>query len=202
MTDRFREQPPGATPLGEDDLAGLRLDWVTTRGELDEAESANNLRGRTWAFAARGRDAGWLLTPKRLHQLHQRMYGDVWTWVGTPRRRDTNLGVEWTRIPVELQMLCDNAIAQIGDGANLAYPPFELAVRFHHRLVSIHPYPNGNGRHSRLAADLLADSLGADPITWGSSSLIATDEVRARYLSALRQADRHDFADLIAFAQS
>ncbi len=63
MTDRFRDQPPGATPLAEDDLAGLRLDWLTTRGELDEAESANNLRGRTWAFAARGRSAAWLLTP-------------------------------------------------------------------------------------------------------------------------------------------
>lgn len=202
MIDKFRDQPPGATPLEEDDLAGLRLDWVTTRGELDQAESANNLRGRTWAFAARGRNAEWLLTPKRLHQLHARMYGDVWTWAGATRRRDTNIGVDWMTIPVELQNLCDNVMAQIGDGTNLAYPPHELAVRFHHLLVSIHPYPNGNGRHSRLAADLLADSLGADPITWGSSSLVAADEVRARYLSALRKADRHDYADLIAFAGS
>jgi Fic-DOC domain mobile mystery protein B len=202
MTDRFRDQPTGATPLEEDDLAGLRLDWVITRAELDEAESANNLRGRTWAFAARGRSAAWLLTPRRLHQLHQRMYGDVWTWAGKPRRRDTNIGVDWMSIPVELQNLCDNVIAQVDDGANPAYPALELAVRFHHLLVSIHPYPNGNGRHSRLAADLLADSLGADPITWGSSSLVAADEVRARYLSALRKADRHDYADLIAFAQS
>lgn len=202
MTDRFRDQPPGATPLAEDDLAGLRLDWLTTRRELDEAESANNLRGRTWAFAARGRSAAWLLTPKRLHQLHQRMYGDVWKWAGKPRRRDTNIGVDWVRIPIELQMLCDNVIAQIGDGTSLAYPALELAVRFHHQLVSVHPYPNGNGRHSLLAADLLADSLSADPITWGSGSLIAAGEVSARYLNALRNADRHDYADLIAFAQS
>jgi fido (protein-threonine AMPylation protein) len=124
ITDRFRDQPPGATPLEEDDLAGLRLDWLATRAELDEAESANNLRGRTWAFAARGRSAAWLLTPRRLHQLHQRMYGDVWKWAGKPRRRDTNIGVDWVRIPIELQMLCDNVIAQIGDGSNLAYPAF------------------------------------------------------------------------------
>ncbi len=99
-------------------------------------------------------------------------------------------------------MLCDNVIAQIGDGTSLAYPALELAVRFHHRLVSIHPYPNGNGRHSRLAADLLADSIRADPHTWGSGGLIAAGEVRAHYLRALRNADRHDYADLIAFAQS
>lgn len=92
-------------------------------------------------------------------------------------------------------------IAQIGDGTNLAYPALELAVRFHHQLVSVRPYPNGNGRHSRLAADVLADSLGADPITWGSHSLIA-GEVRASYLNALRKADRNDYGDLIAFAQS
>ncbi|MDQ2837619.1 MAG: mobile mystery protein B [Actinomycetota bacterium] len=135
-------------------------------------------------------------------ELHQRMYGDVWRWAGKPRRRDTNIGVDWARIPVELQMLCDNVIAQVGDGADLAYPAFELAVRFHHQLVSIHPFPNGNGRHSPLAADLLADSIGADPITWGSDSSIAADEVRACYISALRNADRHNYADLIAFAQS
>lgn len=105
MTDKFRDRPAGATPLEEDDLVGLRLDWIATRGELDEAESANNLRGRTWAFAARGRSAAWLLMPKRLHQLHQRMYGDVWKWAGKTRQRDTNIGVDWVRIPVELQKL-------------------------------------------------------------------------------------------------
>lgn len=202
MTNRFRDQPPGATPLEEDELAGLRLDWLTNRGELDQAEAANNLRGRTWAFAARGRTAAWLLTPKRLHQLHQKMYGDVWKWAGNTRKRETNIGVDWVCVPTELQMLCDDVVAQIGDGTNLAYPAFELAVRFHHRLVSVHPYPNGNGRHSRLAADLLADSLGAPPITWGSASLIGAGEVRARYLSALRKADGHDYGDLIAFAHS
>lgn len=195
------EQPADATPLDEDDLAGLRLSWVATRDELNQAEADNILQGRLWAFRRRGRF--WYLEPDQLHQLHRRMLGEVWSWAGRQRRRDTNLGINPHQIAVALRDLCADTKAQVGSGTNLAYPADELAVRFHHRLVLIHPYPNGNGRHARLATDLLVRALEITEFTWGTDDIIAAGDTRQRYLAALRVADtRHDFTDLIAFAKS
>jgi len=131
------------------------------------------------------------------------MLGDVWSWAGKLRRRDTNIGVDPLQIPVALRDLCDHTRAQIGDGTRLAYPGDELAVRFHHRLVLIHPYPNGNGRHARLATDLLVRDLDLDEFSWGTTDIAPRGEVRERYLAALHVADRtQDVADLVAFVRS
>jgi len=130
------------------------------------------------------------------------MFGDVWAWAGKLRRRETNIGIEPHLIPVALRDLCDDTLAQIGDGETLAYPADELAVRFHHRLVVIHPFPNGNGRHARLATDLLVADLDAEPFTWGGAELTSPTELRTDYLAALRHADSSlDFTPLIAFAR-
>ena len=195
------QDPPGATPLNEEDLAGLRLSWITTRDELNQAEADNIFQGRLWAFRRRGRF--WYLEPEQLHQLHRRMFGQVWSWAGQQRRRDTNIGIDPYQIAVALRDLCEDTKAQVGDGSNLAYPADELAVRFHHRLVLIHPYPNGNGRHSRLATDLLVRDLGITEFSWSTDDITAAGDTRQRYLAALRAADsRQDFADLTAFARS
>lgn len=194
-------EPPGATPLTEEDLAGLRLSWVTTREDLNQAEADNILQGRLWAVRHRGRF--WYLEPNQLHHLHRRMFGDVWSWAGRQRRLDTNIGIEPYQIAIALRDLCDDTKAQVGDGTNLAYPADELAVRFHHRLVLIHPYPNGNGRHSRLSTDLLVRDLDITRFSWGTEDITTAIDTRQRYLSALRAADsRHDFTDLINFARS
>ena len=195
--------PPGATPLTDDDLAGLRVSWVSTRSELDGVEAINIFRGRLWAFRRR-RSRFWYLEPAQLDLIHTRMFDEVWSWAGTLRRRDTNIGVDPHCISVSVRDLCDDTLAQIGDGTALAYPADELAVRFHHRLVLIHPYPNGNGRHSRLATDLLVRDLGLDSFTWGSSDIgVSHGTARRRYLDALRTADaHHDFVPLLQFARS
>jgi Fic-DOC domain mobile mystery protein B len=200
-------EPPGATPLPAEDLAALRLSWVTTRDELNQAEADNILRGRLWAFRRRGQF--WYLEPEQLHRLHRQMFGAVWSWAGAQRRRETNIGIDWQQIAVALRNLCDDTLAQIGDATNLAYPADELAMRFHHRLVLIHPYPNGNGRHSRLATDLLGRDLGLDEFSWGTGGVGRSEDIataaitRQRYLAALRAADsRRDVTDLIAFAKS
>lgn len=195
------QDPPGATPLNEEDLAGLRLSWITTRDELNQAEADNIFQGRLWAFRHRGRF--WYLEPDQLHQLHQRIFGQVWSWAGQQRRRETNIGIDPHQLAVALRNVCEDTKAQVGDGSNLAYPADELAVRFHHRLVLIHPYPNGNGRHSRLATDLLVRDLEITEFSWGTDDITAPGDTRQRYLAALRAADsRQDFADLIAFARS
>jgi Fic-DOC domain mobile mystery protein B len=131
--------------------------------------------------------------------LHKRMLGSVWRWAGSFRATERNIGVEAYKIGVELRVLLDDARYWV---ANETYSADEIAVRFHHRLVWIHPFPNGNGRHARLAADLLAVSLGQSRFTWGSASLIEPAATRANYVLALKAADGHDLAPLLAFARS
>jgi Fic-DOC domain mobile mystery protein B len=189
------EYPAGATPLDADDLASLIPRHITTQGELNEWEQLNILQGESWARKQR-KDT---LDETFVRQLHRQMFGETWRWAGEFRKSDKNIGVDWLKIGVELRQLLDDARYQIDHGT---YPPDETAVRFHHRLVAIHPFPNGNGRHARLMADLLVERLRQPRFTWGSRNLVDTTDTRQRYIGALQAADARDYAPLIAFARS
>ena len=127
------------------------------------------------------------------------MFRHVWKWAGTHRRSGKNVGVDAYQIPTELRRMIDDCRYWI---EHETYPPDEIAARFHHRLVWIHAYPNGNGRHARLATDLLLKSLNQPPFSWGQENLVDAGETRQRYVEALRAADRHEFAPLIKFVRS
>jgi len=186
---------PGATPLDADELASLIPGHITTQGELNEWEQLNIVQGDTWARKQRKE----ILDEGFLRRLHQQMFGETWRWAGTFRKSDKNIGVDWLRIGVEVKNLLDDVHYQV---EHSSLPPDEIAVRFHHRLVAIHPFPNGNGRHARLMADLLAERLGRPRFTWGSASLVDANETRQRYIAALQAADARDIAPLLAFARS
>ena len=194
MSDIF-SGPEGATPLAPQDQRGLRQSWIVTRDDLNQAEQANILAGRAWALRSRVA----LTTAPYLARLHRQMFGDVWTWAGKWRTTETNIGVLPYEISVRLRQFLDSVDYWL---ANETYPGDELAARFHHGLVLIHPFTNGNGRHSRLAADLMCRQLGLAPFTWGRTSLDSIGATRTTYLSALRAADRHDLAPLLAFVRS
>jgi Fic-DOC domain mobile mystery protein B len=134
-----------------------------------------------------------------LKNLHKRMFNQVWRWAGNYRTTGRNIGVEAYRIDTELHQLLSDVRFWI---ANTTFLPDEIAIRFHHRLVSIHPFPNGNGRHARLAADLLIIQLGDRRFTWGSESLTDPAGTRHNYIEALRTADNHDIRALLAFART
>ena len=194
MDDLF-EQADDATPLTPEEQRELIPAHIAYRRELNEAEQENISRGQDWAFARRRN----LLTEKFVTDLHKQMLGDVWRWAGKFRRSDRNLGIPFYEISVALRQLLDEAKAWI---EYKSWPPDEIAVRFHHRLVHIHPFPNGNGRHARLMADLLVMSLGGERFTWGSAELQAVGDVRGRYIAALKAADNHDIGPLLVFARS
>lgn len=200
MSGVLGEEPEGATPLTDDELQGLRLAWVTTKAELNRAEAENILRARAKLQRTRRRSTFWYLNHAGMKELHKEMFGEVWNWAGTIRRRETNIGVEPVQIAVMLRNLCEDVRAQVGTGNDSAYPIVELAVRFHHRLVLIHPFPNGNGRHSRFAAELLLADLDGPSLTWGGGELVDASELRSEYIAALRLADRGEFESLIEFA--
>lgn len=194
MSDLFTE-PDDATPLTPEERRDLIPAHIAFRAELNQAEQDNIARGQDWALARR-RD---VLTEKFVKDFHRRILGEVWRWAGRFRTSERNLGISHFEIPVALRQLLEDTRAWIEFGS---YPPDEIAVRFHHRLVQIHPFPNGNGRHSRLMADLLIMRLGGERFTWGSASLQQPGDVRRRYIDALRAADNHDLAALLAFARS
>jgi Fic-DOC domain mobile mystery protein B len=192
--------PPGATPLDGDELASLSPGHITTQGELNEWEQLNIVQGESWARKQRKE----ILNEGFLRQLHKQMFGETWKWAGKFRKSDKNIGVDWLKISVELKNLLDDTHFQI---EHASYSPDEIAIRFHHRLVAIHPFPNGNGRHARLMADLLIERLGKPRFTWGSRSmnsgnLLDANETRQHYISALQAADCRDIAPLLAFARS
>jgi Fic-DOC domain mobile mystery protein B len=194
MTVEF-DYPPGATPLDADELASLIPGHIVTQGELNEWEQLNIAQGENRARRQRKE----ILNEAFVRQLHKQMFGETWKWAGEFRKSDKNIGVDWLTIGVELKKLLDDVHYQI---EHASYPPDEISVRFHHRLVAIHPFPNGNGRHARLMADLLAERLGQSRFTWGSRSLIDAGETRQRYIAALQAADARDIAPLLAFARS
>lgn len=195
MSDPLLPEEDGQTVLSDEEREGLIPSYITLRTELNEAEQANILDAEHWAFRRRSN----VLGVDFLNDLHKRMFGRVWKWAGRFRTTGKNVGVSAYRIRTDLQELIDDCSCWIDNGT---YEPDEIAARFHHRLVQIHPYPNGNGRHGRLAADVLLARLGRPRFTWGSKGLIDSSETRTRYIDALRAADRHDYAPLLAFVRS
>lgn len=191
----FSPEHPDETLLEPDERRQLLLPHIATRSQLNEAEQENIADATMWAFARR-RD---VLKESFLLSLHKRMLGHVWRWAGTIRTSDRNIGIAYHQIRPQMRLLVEDARYWVEHGT---FPADEIAVRFHHRLVLIHPFPNGNGRHGRLAADLLAVKLGRPRFTWGRVSLVESEETRRRYIASLHAADAHDVRPLLEFARS
>jgi Fic-DOC domain mobile mystery protein B len=195
MSNPLFEQPDGSTPLTEEERDGLMPSYITLRGELNEAEQANILEAEGWAFAHKRN----VLNQAFLNGLHKPMFGAVWNWAGKFRRSGKNIGVDPHRIAEDLQLLIDDCAYWKEHGT---YEPDEIASRFHHRLVRVHPYANGNGRHARMAADLFLKSMDCQRFSWGGESIVDSDDTRANYIAALRAADGHDYEPLLEFVRS
>jgi Fic-DOC domain mobile mystery protein B len=196
VSEIFDQPDDAATPLTVEEQRDLIPSHISNRRELNEVEQENILRGQDWALRRRRRD---LLTEKFITRLHKQMLGEVWRWAGAFRRSERNLGIPFHEIPSGLRQLLGDAQAWI---EYKSYSPDEIAVRFHHRLVAIHPFPNGNGRHARLMADLLVVELGGTRFSWGRANLRDISAMRAQYIAALQAADHHDIAPLLVFARS
>ena len=196
MTQDLFQEEEGATPLMHEERLGLLPSYITQRSELNEVEQINLTQGDRWAFN-RPRD---VLDAEFLRELHKRMFGEVWRWAGDySKERNHRLGSDDYQIPIDLTALIGEARAWL---EYESFPPDEIALRFHHRLTQIHPFPNGNGRFSRLAADLLITQLGGERFGWGRIGLVNASATRSAYLATLRRADNHIFAPLFAFARS
>ncbi|MBX6332884.1 MAG: mobile mystery protein B [Gemmatimonadaceae bacterium] len=187
--------PEGATPLAPDDMLDLVATHIRTLAELNEWEQTNILRAEEWAF----RRKRSVLTESFVKALHRKMFDRTWLWAGAYRKTDTNIGVPWYTIPIAVREACADATTWL---ERAVFELDEVAVRLHHRMVSIHPFPNGNGRHARLLADVLVAQRGAPRFTWGRTSLQVAGKPRRAYLDALRAADAGSFQPLLGFARS
>ncbi|MDR3328815.1 MAG: mobile mystery protein B [Prevotellaceae bacterium] len=189
----------GQTPLDADEAEGLLIRTISTRGELDEFEQQNIEEAMLWALN-RSLKAEAILTEAFVREIHRRMFGNVWAWAGNFRKTNKNIGVDKWQVPVTLRCLLDDTKLWLADGI---YPSDELAVRFKHRLVSIHCFPNGNGRHSRLMADIIVEKIFKLPaFTWGGFDLAQQGYARTAYLRAIKAADSGSVEPLVTFARS
>lgn len=188
----------GQTPLDEEEKEGLKIRSITTQAELDEFEQLNIEKAIEWTIHTNLKPEK-ILTEKFIKDLHKKMYGDVWKWAGEFRVTDKNIGINWTQIGIELRNLIDDTNYWI---ENKTFSPEEIAIRFKHRIVAIHCFPNGNGRHSRLMADIIIESIfGKEIFSWQKSTIVKADETRKAYIKALKEADNGNINPLIKFAR-
>jgi len=189
--------PEGATPLDPNEIEGLLLTHITTRAELDRWEQDNINQALAWIAQRKPKD---ILNESFMRQLHKRMFSNVWKWAGNFRQTDKNIGASWYNVPAEVKQLCDDTKYWI---KNKTFTADEIATRFHHRLVFIHLFANGNGRHARLMADILLENvLNKPPFTWGSANIIIVGLDRKQYIESLIAADKGDYKPLLDFARS
>lgn len=192
------DYPDGATPLNTDEMEGLKYPHIETRVELDQLEQQNIQEGYNWL--KRQRKFKDFISEAFVIELHKQLFGSVWSWAGSFRNSDKNIGIDHLYIGVELRNLLEDARYWFEHGT---YNNEEFAARFHHRLVKIHPFPNGNGRHARIMTDVILEKvLGISPVNWGASGLDKDGEHRQRYIQALRAADNNDYQSLIEFVSS
>ena len=185
--------------LDEEEKDGLLILTIATRGELDEFEQQNIEKAVQWILG-RTFKPELFFTEAFVRMLHKRMYADVWAWAGEFRKTNKNIGVDKWKIPSDLKYLLDDAKYW---HENNTYTQDEIAVRFKHRIVSIHCFPNGNGRHSRLMADIIIEKIYKQPVfSWGAANLSDEGDTRKSYLKAVKTADRGDYRLLLAFARS
>jgi len=189
------DYPPGATPLDPDEAAGLIPGHIATIGQLNDWEAQNIVQAELWL---RGRRRE-LLSMEFVRLLHKRMFSETWKWAGKFRDSEKNVGIDPAHISSRTKDLLEDIKAQL---QYKSYSIDEIAARFHHRLVSIHPFANGNGRHARLMTDLLLEEHGAPRFSWGQNSSEAAETIRQQYIAALRAADGKDYQPLFNFVRS
>lgn len=183
------EGPEGAAPLDPDEARELLPAHIQTREELNLWEQENILAAAKWAIGTRKP----ALDEDFVRELHERMFDETWGWAGKYRRSDKNIGVHWATISVEIRNL-------IADGSfwidHTVYGIDEAALRLHHRLVKIHPFPNGNGRHARLWCDTVLRQHDRPEFAWTGGGLNRASDARSTYIQALRAADENDYEPL------
>jgi len=188
----------GQTPISEEEKEGLLIKSITNRVELDELEQLNIEKAVEWTLLTRF-SKEIILSEDFVKSVHRKMFGDVWEWAGKFRKSEKNIGVPWIKIGMELRMLIDDTKYWIEHNT---YPPDEIAIRFKHRLVKIHCFPNGNGRHSRLMADIIIEFVfGLAVFSWNNSNLVKPGDARKEYIDSIKQADNGSIESLIRFAR-
>ena len=188
----------GQTPIEEEEKEELKIKTISTRGELDEFEQANIEKAIEWSLK-RNPTIKKILTVGFIREVHLRMFDEVWGWAGKFRNTNKNIGVDKYQIELELTKLMGDCEFWV---ENETFPLDEIALRFKHRLVAIHPFPNGNGRHSRLCADILiSKGFKKEIFSWGSKNLSNQSETRTEYLNAIYKADNGSYKPLLEFAR-
>jgi len=196
------EYPEGATPIDADAANDLLQPQITTQAQLNEAEKANILKGQLWTRSGRHTE---VLDEQFIKNVHKRMFGDVWKWAGKFKRTDhqNERFARREEVGVRLKQLLENTKYRLEHASPTNQNEWDqFGAEFHHQLVLVHAFANGNGRHAREITDLLLIQQGQKPFTWGSESLTGPSETRQLYIGSLQAADEGDYSKLVEFSRS
>jgi len=201
-----------STPIEPDDHQFLvpEMKHLITWADVDAEEASNIAKGRAWLIAQHF-TLDDLFDTLTLRTIHQRMFGKVWTWAGSVRRRETSIGIDPSQIQTQFEQLVQNFRWRAANADEIGFSEEErreLGIRFHTEMVAIHAFVNGNGRHARLVANLVDSAMGlgslADPLyPWGARSGLPSAESRKLYLDAIKLAgSRGEYGPLLDIATS
>lgn len=186
----------GSTPLDPDQIRGIKFSHLVNMGELDEVEDLNIQKGLEWLNRQKGDD---YLSMEFLCKLHEKLFGDVWKWAGTFRKVEVNLSkIKYYDVGPQLKMFFEDAKLWI-EGGRMSWD--EISAEMHHRLIAIHPFPNGNGRTTRIYTEYVQKRNKQAVTSWKASLNHDPKERRRVYIKSLQQADKGDFRPLIEFMQ-
>jgi Fic-DOC domain mobile mystery protein B len=189
----------GQTPLDPNEIEGLLIKSITTQGELNEFEQLNIEKANLWIRGKKWKP-DYILSEAFVKELHRRMFNDVWSWAGEFRKTNKTIGVDWFKIAVSLKQLLDDCLFWV---EHKTHSDEEIAIRFKHGIVKIHCFANGNGRHSRLMADIIISHIfGKSIFTWNSTNLNSKGEARTKYIAAIKAADNGNINPLLEFAKT
>jgi Fic-DOC domain mobile mystery protein B len=191
MIQRF-EFPEGATPIL--DCSGLIPIWVHHCSDLNRVEAENIMKAqRKFLRGAIDPPQNWFRVDE-LQNIHREMFKNVWEWAGKYRKSMTSIGIKPNLIPIQLGEFCLEVLSWFQYPTELTF--VEMAARVHHRLVSIHPFENGNGRFSRLIADRFLLACRCLHPIW-PAQLNREGVARKDYIQTLKSADQGDYVPLI-----
>jgi fido (protein-threonine AMPylation protein) len=188
----FFKTREGQTPIDESIRKELKPKHVQDMPELYELESENIALGISWSKSTSKSHLDYLTWL----ELHKHMLYDIWKFAGVIRMKELanpDFHMSFYIRPSLLDLERD-----LKTWIKFNHPPQEMMARFHERLLTIHPFLDGNGRWSRVLTEFMCERLGFDQPTWGSKTISADEERRNKYIAAVKKA-RHegDHTDLM-----
>ena len=169
---------------------------ITIKGKplKDHLEAKNHYEALEYLYSLVEKDNSQNISEYLIRNLHKLVTAETdKEWAGNYRNSNVIIvGSEHTPPDAfEVSIVMGDLIKWLR-GNQKKLHPIELAAIFHHKLVFIHPFFDGNGRTARLAMNLLLMQK-----SYPMAVMLKND--RKKYYQTLSRADEKDYAPFVRF---